>query len=86
MLGPVELDPSRDPRSRQSYQRRLDHTVVIYKIIIVRLIQSALDTAAELREDHDLEIVIFQPDSMPGFIGPGEADILCGRVRIEFSA
>ena len=60
--------------------------IVVYKIIIVGLVQRALDPAAQLREDHDLQVVILQPDSMPYFICPGEADLLSRRIRIQLSA
>ena len=86
MLRPVKLDAAGDPRSGQSNQRRFDHTVVVNKVIVVCLIQRALDTAAQFRKDHDLQVVIFQPDRVPDFICPGEADLLSGRVRIQFSA
>ena len=49
MLRPVEFDAAANPRSGQSHQCRFDYLIVIYKIIVVGLVEGTLDSAAELR-------------------------------------
>ena len=64
MLRPVELDPAGDPGAGKAYQGRFDHMVIIDKIIVVCLIVCPLDTAADLWQDHNLEIIILQVNGM----------------------
>ena len=60
MLRPVELDAAGDPWTGKAYQRRLDHVIIIYEVIIVGFVKGTLDTATKFREDHDKQIIIFQ--------------------------
>ena len=62
VLRPVELDASGYPWSGQPHKGRLDHMVIIYEVIVVRLVQSALDTASKLRKYHDEQIIVLQID------------------------
>ena len=64
MLRPIELDPAADPGPRQADQRRLDHAVVVDEVIVVRLVERHLNPAAELGQNHDLEIFVFEKDGV----------------------
>lgn len=60
MLRPVELDAARDPRAGEADERRLHDMVVVDEIIVVRLVDRAVDAAAEFRQHHDLQIPVLE--------------------------
>ena len=85
VLRPVELDSAADPRSGQSDQCGLDHPVVVYKVIAVRLVQRPLDAAAQLRQDHHIQVIILQDQRFVFGILFGIADFLADRDRVHLS-
>lgn len=62
MLRPVEFDAARDPRAGEADQRRFDDPVVVHEIVLVRLVERAVDPAAEIRHDLDPEILVLEHD------------------------
>ncbi len=60
VLRPVELDAARDPRPGKADQSGLYDLVVIHAVIAVRLVVDALDAAADLRQYHYFEVIVFQ--------------------------
>ena len=86
MLGPVELDAAGDPGTGQAHQRRLDHVIVIDKIIAVRLVIGPLDPAAQLRQHHHLQVLVFQPDRRVLLVGLRLADLLHRGIGIYLAA
>ena len=86
VLRPVELNASGNPGSGQSHQRRLDHMVIINKIIIVRLVIGPLDPAAQFRQHHHLQVLIFQPDRRVLLVGLLFTDFLHRGIGIHLSA
>ena len=85
MLRPVKFDTTGNPRTGKSHQRRFDHMVIIYKIIIIRFVVCALDSSTKFRQDHNLQIFIFQIYCMPDLVFLFMTDFFCGRIRIYFS-
>ena len=60
MLGPVKFHASGDPWPQQAHQGGFDDLLVIEKIVLVGLVEAAMDSSAELGENHELDIVVFQ--------------------------
>ena len=83
MLRPVKLNASGDPRSGKPYESRFDHMIIIHKIIIIRLVISSLNPSAQLRENHDFQIFIFQINCMPHLILFLMAYLFCRRIGIK---
>jgi len=65
MLRPVELDPTAAPRAGQADQRGFDHRLVVNDIVIVCLVHHAVNAAAELGQDHQVEVFVFDEDRVP---------------------
>ena len=86
MLRPVELNASGNPRPGQSHQRWLDHMIIIDKIIIVRFVIGSLDPAAQLRQHHHLQVLVFQPDRRVLLIGLLFTDFLHRGIGIHLAA
>ena len=86
VLRPVKFDAARDPWAQQPNKRRLDHMVIVHKIISVRLVIGSLDPASELREDHHLDIVVFKKHRLVNLIRFLAADLFRRRIRIHLSA
>ncbi len=86
MLGPVELDPSGDPGPCQPHQRRLDHMVVIYEVIIVGLVIGPLNPAPQFGQHHHPQVFVFQPHGCVFLIPFLLADPLHGGVRVNLPA
>ena len=85
MLRPVKFDAAGNPRTGKSHQRRFDHMVIIYKIVIICFVICALDSSAKFRQDHNLQIFIFQIYYVPDLVFLFMANFFCGRIRIYFS-
>ena len=68
VLRPVELDSPGDPRPGEAHQGRFNHPVVVHEVIIVRFIQGHLHPAAQLRQNHDLEIAVLQKHRLIGAV------------------
>ena len=56
----VPLDPAGDPGARHADQARLDRGLPVEPLVAVRLVERAVDAAAELREDHELDVLVLQ--------------------------
>lgn len=85
MLRPVKFDTTGNPRTGKAHQRRFDHMVIIYKVVIICFVVSPLDSSAKFRQDHNLQIFIFQIYCVPDLVFLFMTDLLCGRIRIYFS-
>ena len=83
MLGPVKLDATTDPRTSQTYKRRLHHMVIIHKMTLLDLIISHLDTSTQLRQDHYLDILVLEIDGLVVLFGLLITDRLDDRIRID---
>ena len=86
MLRPVKFDAAGDPWSGKAYKRRFDHMVIIDKIVVVGLVIGALDPSTDLRQDHHLQIVVFQVNGMVCHIFFFVGYFFCDRKRIYLSA
>ncbi|MPM02246.1 hypothetical protein SDC9_48491 [bioreactor metagenome] len=60
VLGPVELDASADPGSKEADQRRLDHLIIVDCILTGCLVYDPVDASTELRQYHHFQVVVFQ--------------------------
>ena len=85
MLGPIELHATGDPRPEQTYQRRLDHVLAVEEIVVVGFVLAHMNAAADLRQDHQAKVLVFQIDGLVLLI-----DLLVGKpvgkgVRIYLS-
>ncbi len=69
VLRPIELDAAGDPRPGQADQGRLDDRLPVDEVVAVGLVLGDVDAAADLRQQHDAEILVFQPNGLPGAIG-----------------
>ena len=85
VLRPVELDAAGDPGSQKPHQRRLDHMIVVNKVVIIGLVVGPLDSAAQLRQDHHLDVLILQIDRLPVPVMLLPADDLGGGIGINLS-
>ena len=86
VLRPVELDTAGHPRACKADHRRLDDLVVINEVIIVGLIQRALNLAADLGQDLKLDVLVLEYSGVIGHILLLVADTGRERDRIEMSA
>ena len=86
VLRPIELDAAGDPRPGQPHQGRLDHRLPIDEVVAVGLVLGDVDPAADLRQDHDPQIFIFQPDGLPSPVGLGLGNSIGERQRIDLPA
>ena len=86
VLRPVELDAAADPGAGQADQRRFDHVVIVNKIVVVGLIISALDAAAQLGQDHHIQIFVFQAEGVVNTVLFFILDLINNAVRVHFAA
>ena len=85
VLRPVKLDSPADPWTRQTDQCRLYHFIVIYKVIMTCLIKGALNPSSQFRQNHDLQIFIFQIYCGVRFIYLCITDFFHHGIRIYFA-
>ena len=69
MLRPVKLDAARYPGTGQTDQRRLDDAIVIDEVKVIRLVARHLHAAAELRQQHNLEILVLKEYRLVADVG-----------------
>ena len=62
VLGPVELNATTNPRTKQTYEGRLDDVVVIDKVTLCNLVVGHLYATAQLRQYHHLDVLVLNPD------------------------
>ena len=84
MLRPVEFNPPADPRSAQAYQSRLDHMVVVDKIISVCLVICSLNASAQFWQNHHTNILVLKPDCSVCPLCLCAADFIDCRIWIYF--
>src|SRR5690606_29373990 len=68
MLGPIELDPTTNPRPREAHKGRFDHLIVIYEMIVIGSIERHLNSTTEFRQDHDFQILVLKENSIVGAV------------------
>src|ERR1700754_1033000 len=83
MLRPVEFNAPGDPGAGKANQGRFDHLFIINKIPSGHFIIGTLDTPAQLRQDHDLQIVVFYKHGVVYLLRLFIGDLLDHRVRID---
>ena len=83
VLRPVELDATADPRTGQTHQCRFDNMIIIYKVTLLDLIVCHLHATAQFRQNHHLDVFIFNPDGVPLLIHLFIADTLDDGIRIN---
>ena len=83
VLRPVELNTSGNPRAGQPYQRRFNDLIVIYKMTFFHLVVCHLDASAQFRENHQLDIFIFEKESPPWTVVLLVFNLLYDRIRIH---
>ena len=86
VLRPVELNAARDPRPGQAHQRGLDHLVVVNEMIAVGFIERHLYAAAQLGQDHDAQVAIFQKHCGIRLVGFLVEHAVDHRVRVDHAA
>src|SRR4030095_3617738 len=86
MLWPVKFNTSIDPGTSQSNQCRFYNLVIIDKITVPDLVIGPVYTATELRNYHDLQIIVFQKQSSICFVFFFIFDLLNNCMRINGSA
>ena len=64
VLGPVELDAAANPRPCQADERRLDYLVIVNEMPIGNFVKGHLYPSAQFGENHDLDILVLQKDSV----------------------
>ena len=74
VLGPVEFDPSADPRAGEPDECGLDHIVSVEEVIAVGLINGDVDPPAELGQHHESQITVLEVYRLPlhGFARRGD--------------
>ena len=86
MLRPVELYSPRNPRAGKPHECRLDDMVVVDKMALPDLVVGHLYAPSQLRENHHLDVFVFQIDRMPRLVCLLVADRLYYGVRIDRTA
>lgn len=64
VLGPIEFDASGNPRPCQSHQSRFHHLVIVNKMTLLDFVVCHLDASAQFGQNHNLDIFIFQINSV----------------------
>ena len=65
VLGPVELDATRDPRSCEADERGLDDVVAVEEVVVGRLVIADVDAPADLRQQHEPNPLVLDVDGLP---------------------
>ena len=60
VLGPVKLHAAGHPRAGNAHHGGLDDGILVDKLVVVVLIHRAVNLAAQLRQQHDLHVLVFQ--------------------------
>ncbi len=83
VLGPVKLDATTDPGTRQTHQCRLNHMVIIHKVALFYLVVRHLDTSTQFWQHHHLDIFVLQIDGLPLLVHLLVRDRLNDRIGIH---
>ena len=86
MLRPVELDTAGDPGAKQSNESRFDDMLPIKKIVPIRLVLPDVNTPANFRQDHQMDVLVFQKNGFVGFIRLLIGNPIRERVGIDLAA
>jgi hypothetical protein len=86
MLGPVKFHATGNPRPEKAHQGGLDNLLVVEKIVLIDLIEAAVDSPTELGENHDLDICIFQKNRMISTLPLVTGDAIGEGVGVDFAA
>ena len=86
VLGPVELDTARDPWTRQTYEGGLDDVVVVYEMALLDFVVGHLHTAAQLGQDHHLEVLVLDIDGVVLLVNTLVADAFDDGIGIYHTA
>src|SRR5271168_4043258 len=65
VLRPVELNSTGNPGTSEPNERRLDHVLSIEKVVAVPLVESYVDSSADLWQDHQAQILVFKMYCLP---------------------
>src|SRR5258705_984028 len=65
MLRPIELHSAGDPGTRETYESGLNHVLAIEEVVPVDLVQPDLDTATNLRHNHEPDKLVFDVGCLP---------------------
>jgi hypothetical protein len=68
MLGPIEFNPARNPRSQQSNKGRLDYILPVEEIVAIRFILADVDASANVREHHQVDVFVFKKNRFVCFL------------------
>ena len=68
VVGPVELDAARDPGAEHADQRGLDDFILIEEVVAGLLVERRIDLAADLGQDHKLNVIVFEDYSLIGLV------------------
>ena len=59
---PVELHTAGNPRAERADERGLDDVLPVEEVVVVDLVVGFKDPSAQLRQDADADVVVFEPD------------------------
>jgi hypothetical protein len=65
VLGPVELDAAGDPGAGKADESGLDDVLAVEEIVLAEFVEADMNTAADFREDHEAEELVFEVDGLP---------------------
>ena len=86
VLGPVELNTTRDPRTSQTDEGGLDDVVVVYEMALLDLVIGHLHTTAQLGQNHHLEVLVLNIDGVVLLVDTLIADALDDGIRVYHTA
>ena len=68
MLRPVKFDTTRNPRTSQPHECRLDYLIIIYEMTLFNFIVRHLNPTTKLGKNHYFQIFVFQKNSTISFL------------------
>ena len=83
MLGPVELDAPGDPGAQQADQGRLDDVLAVDDVVAGVAVLHDVDAAADLRQQHDAQVLVLEMDGLPGARLRGVGDPVGDGVGVD---
>ena len=86
MLRPVEFHSARNPRPGQANERRLNYVLTIKEIVAVCFVQSNMDAASNLGQDHQPQKFVLKMDCVPQVVARFGCDAVGERQWIDAAA
>jgi hypothetical protein len=83
MVRDVPFDAARDPGPDQTDQRRFDHVLPVNEVVAVALIDGLKQAPADLRQDPDANIFIFQVNDAIELVRFDIGERVVERVRVN---